>query len=66
MGDFGCSKNTKKTINNIEDKKPELVLPLGDLSYQSTANCWLDVMSPLKGKIMITLGFHEVNDGKSK
>ncbi len=66
VGDFGCSKNTKKTINNIEDKKPELVLPLGDLSYQSTADCWFDVMSPLKSKIMITLGFHEVNDGKSK
>jgi len=66
VGDFGCSKNTKKTINNIEDKKPELVLPLGDLSYQSTADCWFDAMSPLKGKIMITLGFHEVNDGKSK
>jgi Calcineurin-like phosphoesterase len=65
-GDFGCSKNTKKTINNIEDKKPELVLPLGDLSYQSTADCWFHAMSPLKGKIMITLGFHEVNDGKSK
>ena len=66
VGDFGCSKNTEKTINNIEEKKPELVLPLGDLSYQSTADCWFDAMSPLKGKIMITLGFHDVNDGKSK
>jgi hypothetical protein len=66
VGDFGCSKNTEKTISNIEDKKPELVLPLGDLSYQSTADCWFDAMSPFKGKIMITLGFHDVNDGKSK
>jgi hypothetical protein len=66
VGDFGCSQNTKKTINNIEEKKPELVLPLGDLSYQSTADCWFDAMSPLKGKIMITLGFHDVNDGGSK
>ena len=66
VGDFGCSSNTKKTINNIEEKKPELVLPLGDLSYQTSANCWFDAMSPLKGKIMVTLGFHDVNDGKSK
>jgi uncharacterized protein YxeA len=66
VGDFGCSKNTQKTIINIEDKKPELVLPLGDLSYQSTADCWFDAISPLKGKIMITLGFHDVNDGKPK
>ena len=66
VGDFGCSKNTKNTVSNIEQKKPELVLPLGDLSYQSTADCWFDAMAPLKGKIMITLGFHDVNDGKSK
>jgi hypothetical protein len=34
VGDFGCSKNAKKTVDNIKDSKPELVLPLGDLSYQ--------------------------------
>jgi hypothetical protein len=38
-GDLGCSENAKNTVKNMEDKKPELVLPLGDLSYQSTANC---------------------------
>ena len=38
-GDFGCPENAKNTVKNMEDKKPELVLPLGDLSYQNTANC---------------------------
>ena len=66
VGDFGCSKNTKKTIDNINDNKPELVLPLGDLSYQKSANCWFDIMSPFKKKVMITLGFHDVNDGQAK
>lgn len=66
VGDFGCSKNTDNTINKIEEKKPDLVLPLGDLSYQSSADCWFNAMSALKGKIMITLGFHDVNDGKAK
>jgi hypothetical protein len=66
VGDFGCSKNTKKTIDNIKDNKPELVLPLGDLSYQKSANCWFDIMSPFKKKLMITLGFHDVNDGQAK
>jgi hypothetical protein len=47
VGDFGCSENTKNTITNIVQKKPELVLPLGDISYQSTADCWFDTMSPL-------------------
>ena len=65
-GDFGCSENARNTAENMEDKKPEVVLPLGDLSYQSTANCWFDVMAPLKGKLMITLGYHDVNDGKAK
>ena len=65
-GDFGCSENARNTVKNMEDKKPEVVLPLGDLSYQSTANCWFDIMSPLKGKIMITLGYHDVNDGEAK
>jgi len=65
-GDFGCSENARNTVENMEDKKPEVVLPLGDLSYQSNANCWFDVMAPLKGKIMITLGYHDVNDGEAK
>ena len=62
-GDFGCSENARNTVKNMEDKIPEVVLPLGDLSYETNANCWFDVMAPLKGKIIITLGFHDVNDG---
>jgi hypothetical protein len=65
-GDFGCTSNTRNTVENMENNDPELVLPLGDLSYQKSANCWFDIMSPLKNKIMITLGFHDVNDGKAK
>ena len=65
-GDFGCSENAKNTVKNMEDSNPELVLPLGDLSYQSTANCWFDTMTPLKGKIMITFGYHDVSDGAEK
>ncbi|TLX86208.1 MAG: hypothetical protein E6L04_03895, partial [Thaumarchaeota archaeon] len=65
-GDFGCSTNTQNTVASIEKKKPELVLPLGDLSYHSTADCWFDITSPLKGKMMITLGFHDTQDGAAK
>ena len=66
VGDFGCSKNSKNTVNNMEGRKPELVLPLGDLSYIKSANCWFDTISPLKDKLKVTLGFHDVNDGESK
>jgi len=65
-GDFGCSKNAKNTISNMQDKKPELVLPLGDLSYDKTATCWLDLISPFNDKLKVTLGHHDVNDGGSK
>ena len=65
-GDFGCSKNTENTIKNMEDKKPELVLTLGDLSIDKTANCWLDLISPFDDKLKITFGYHEVKDGVSK
>ena len=66
VGDFGCSKNAEKTVSNIKGNKPELVLPLGDLSYDNSANCWLDLISPFSNKLSVTLGFHDVNDGVPK
>jgi calcineurin-like phosphoesterase family protein len=66
VGDSGCSKNAKNTVSNMNDKKPELVLPLGDLSYDKTAKCWLNLISPFSDKLKVTLGFHDVNDGGSK
>ena len=66
VGDFGCLKNAQKTIDNMKENKPEFVFALGDLSYQKSANCWFDIMSPFKNKALITLGFHDVNDGQAK
>jgi hypothetical protein len=65
-GDFGCSKNAKNTVSNMKDKKPELVIPLGDLSYDKSANCWLDLISPFNDRLKVTLGYHDVNDGEPK
>jgi hypothetical protein len=65
-GDFGCSTNTQNTIENMQSKDPEIVLTLGDHSYHSTADCWFDMMSPIKDKLMVTLGHHDVEDGQSK
>lgn len=66
VGDFGCSTNTQNTLENMQSKDPEIVLALGDLSYHSTADCWFDMMSPIKDKLMITLGHHDVEDGQAK
>ena len=38
---------------------PELVLALGDLSYQNSADCWLKIVSPIVSKIKIVLGEHD-------
>src|SRR5688572_16450643 len=62
VGDFGCSEKAKETSANIGSKEPELVLTLGDLSYNHTAGCWFNVMSGLEHKIMITLGYHDMNN----
>src|SRR5215212_3019664 len=41
-GDWGCTDDTTNTVNNILDKNPELVLGLGDYSYdEDPADCWL-------------------------
>ena len=37
----GCTIDTQDTVNNIVDKDPELVLQLGDTSYdKDSEDCW--------------------------
>jgi len=59
VGDWGCNSNTGKTVNNIKNKDPDLVLALGDYSYRSTAKCWFDKIKPIDGKIEINIGNHD-------
>jgi predicted phosphodiesterase len=59
-GDWGCNNNTVYTVNNIVNKNPELVLGLGDYSYEDTADCWLEIIAPLEDKMKITIGNHDV------
>jgi hypothetical protein len=63
-GDWGCTSDTIDTVKNIIDKDPEVVLALGDLSYNSSAQCWLDIIDPIADKTMITIGNHEVDSPK--
>jgi predicted MPP superfamily phosphohydrolase len=60
-GDWGCDSKAHNTVNNIQNKSPEIVLALGDLSYRRTADCWFDMMSPLINKTKIVFGDHEYN-----
>lgn len=60
-GDWGCTSDTVDTLKNIIDQDPEFVLALGDLSYDDSAKCWLDIMSPIANKTMIAIGNHDTD-----
>jgi hypothetical protein len=59
VGDWGCTSNTTNTVNNIVSRDPELVLSLGDYSYQNSPDCWFDIVDPIIGKMIIAIGDHE-------
>jgi hypothetical protein len=61
-GDWGCTDDTSSTIKNIQNKDPELILALGDLSYEKTAKCWLDETSSIKNKLKIAMRNHDAGD----
>ena len=58
-GDWGCSSNAQKTVNNIKNKGPDLVLALGDYSHQGTGKCWFDRIKPIDSKTEINIGNHD-------
>ena len=62
VGDWGCTADTSTTVKDIQNKHPELVLALGDLSYQNTGNCWLDETSSINNKLKIVMGNHDSGD----
>jgi hypothetical protein len=61
-GDWGCTDDTTNTVNNILDKNPQLVLGLGDFSYEDSADCWLDITKPIDNIMKISIGNHEAPD----
>jgi predicted phosphodiesterase len=59
VGDWGCRSSTNHTINNIEHKNPELILGLGDYSYEPTADCWIELIRSFESKLKIAIGNHD-------
>jgi hypothetical protein len=64
VGDWACTSKTKDTVKNIIAQDPELVLALGDLSYDGGAKCWLKIIKPISEKTKIAIGNHEVENSK--
>ena len=64
--DFGVSKNSVKTLENIHSSNPEIVLIPGDLSY-STAEEWIEFTEFMgKTNIYIASGDAEPMEEKEK
>ena len=59
VGDWGCASNAKNTASNIVGKNPQLVLQLGDYSYQTKATCWFNTIKPIDSKSKINIGNHD-------
>jgi hypothetical protein len=59
VGDWGCNPNAINTVRNIVARNPELVLGLGDYSYQDSADCWLKIVDSLDHKMKIAIADHD-------
>lgn len=58
-GDWGCKAATQSTANLISSKKPDLLLGLGDFSYDNDTSCWFKIIGPLISKTKIVIGEHD-------
>ena len=61
-GDFGCGDEPNRTIGGMIKMDPEIVIALGDLSYDKSAACWINSMTQLDnpGRIKISIGNHDL------
>jgi hypothetical protein len=62
VGDWDCTQDTEETVDNIIDKDPELIVGAGDYSYDSTADCWLEIVDPIDEKMEVVIADHETDD----
>jgi hypothetical protein len=60
VGDWGCTKDTAKTVNSIQNQNPDLIFSLGDTSYGANIKCWAEIVKPISNKIKAVIGNHDV------
>jgi Calcineurin-like phosphoesterase len=66
-GDISCSSNAQNTVNQIKNQNPNLVLWLGDLSYNdANIDCFISQTSQLASRDEAVIGNHDDSeDGSS-
>lgn len=67
-GDFGCSKSAESTIKKMNNSNPDLIIALGDLSYNKFADCWLNMIDPINNdeKVKFVVGDHDIDSDYSR
>ncbi len=63
-GDFYCDVKTKKTTKAMQEKNPDLVLALGDLSEVKNPDCFFDLFSRANktDKLKVVLGSDDIDN----
>jgi hypothetical protein len=59
VGDWECTSHTIDTVNNVLHKKLELVIGLGDYSYEPNTDCWFKIVDPIDEIMKISIGNHD-------
>jgi predicted MPP superfamily phosphohydrolase len=63
VGDFSCNEDAKNTVMNIIKVDPDILLGLGDYSYEDSAECWKDIVGGIDPqKMKISFGNHEFEE----
>jgi len=60
VGDWGCTKDTAKTVDSIQNQNPDIVFSLGDTSYGPDIKCWKDIVKPISDRMKAVIGNHDV------
>jgi predicted MPP superfamily phosphohydrolase len=66
VGDIGCGVNGAKTISSIQNNAPDLVIFLGDLSYEPKLDCFFSQTKVLENnnaesRVLAVIGNHDID-----
>ena len=59
-GDWYCNEETERTIQNVINANPDLIITTGDhVKDVKSADCWIEMSEQLKDKMKIAVGNHD-------
>ncbi|HJT83813.1 MAG TPA: metallophosphoesterase [Nitrososphaeraceae archaeon] len=65
VGDFYCNDETEDTIKKIISINPEMIITTGDhVKDVKSIKCWAEISEPIKNKLKIAIGNHDVESKK--